>query len=84
MVITKASNACVAPMRPAFPGVKRFADFDLSAAPGVKPATIATLAAGNYLDAGEPVVLLDDSGTDKSHLLIGLGMAACEQGRRVR
>jgi DNA replication protein DnaC len=25
-----------------------------------------------------------DSGTGKTHLLIGLGLAACEQGRRVR
>ncbi len=29
-------------------------------------------------------MLLGDSGTGKSHLLIGLGIAACEQGRRVR
>ena len=29
-------------------------------------------------------MLLGDSGTGKSHLLIGLGVAACEQGRRVR
>jgi DNA replication protein DnaC len=36
------------------------------------------------MDAGEPIVLLGDSGTGKSHLLIGLGLAACEQGRRVR
>ena len=28
--------------------------------------------------------MLGDSGTGKSHLLIGLGLAACEQGRRVR
>ena len=33
---------------------------------------------------GEPVVLLGDSGTGKSHLLIGLGMAACQRGLRVR
>jgi DNA replication protein DnaC len=32
----------------------------------------------------EPVVLLGDSGTGKTHLLIGLGLAACEHGRRVR
>jgi DNA replication protein DnaC len=32
------------------------------------------------MDAGEPVVLLGDSGTGNSHLLIGLGLAACEQG----
>ncbi len=30
------------------------------------------------------MVLLGDSGTGKSHLLIGLGMAACERGRSVR
>jgi DNA replication protein DnaC len=28
--------------------------------------------------------LLGDSGTGKSHLLIGMGVAACEAGRRVR
>jgi DNA replication protein DnaC len=67
-----------------FPRVKRLADFDLGAAPSINPATIATLAGCSYLDAGEPVVLLGDSGTGKSHLLIGLGVAACEQGRRVR
>jgi DNA replication protein DnaC len=67
-----------------FPRLKRLADFDLSAAPTVNPATIATLANGSYLDAGNPVVFLGDSGTGKSHLLIGLGIAACEQGRRVR
>jgi DNA replication protein DnaC len=67
-----------------FPRLKRLADFDLAAAPSVNPATIATLAAGAYMDAGEPVVLLGDSGTGKSHLLIGLGVAACEQGRSVR
>ena len=47
-------------------------------------ATIATLAAGGYLETGDPVVLLGDSGTGKSHLLIGIGMAACEQGKAVR
>ena len=29
-------------------------------------------------------MLLGDSGTGKSHLLIGMGVAACEAGRRVR
>ena len=67
-----------------FPRTKRLADFDLAAAPTINPATLATLASGNYLDAGEPVVLLGDSGTGKTHLLLGLGLAACEQGRRVR
>lgn len=67
-----------------FPRTKRLADFDLDAAPSINPATIATLATGAYLEAGDPIVLLGDSGTGKSHLLIGLGIAACEQGHRVR
>jgi DNA replication protein DnaC len=67
-----------------FPRLKRLADFDVDAVPTINPALLATLAGGGYLDAGEPVVLLGDSGTGKSHLLIGLGVAACEQGRPVR
>ena len=67
-----------------FPRVKRLSDFDLAAAPTINPATFSMLASCSFLSAGEPVVLLGDSGTGKSHLLIGLGMAACEQGRKVR
>jgi DNA replication protein DnaC len=67
-----------------FPRLKRLADFDLTAVPAITPATLAHLTSGSYLEAGEPVVMLGDSGTGKSHLLIGLGLAACEQGRRVR
>ncbi len=66
-----------------FPRLKRLADFDTKHSP-VNPATIATLAKGDYIKNGHPVVLLGDSGTGKSHLLIGLGHAACEQGHRVR
>jgi DNA replication protein DnaC len=67
-----------------FPRIKRLADYDPTMNKTVNPATIATLATGAYLTAGEPVVLLGDSGTGKTHLLIGLGIAACEQGKRVR
>jgi DNA replication protein DnaC len=67
-----------------FPRIKRLADFNADAVPSIAPGQLARLAAGAYLDAGEPVVLLGDSGTGKTHLLIGLGLAACEQGRRVR
>jgi DNA replication protein DnaC len=67
-----------------FPRVKRLGDFNVSDSPTVDAPTIAALASGAYLDKGEPVVLLGDSGTGKSHLLIGLGIAACEQGRAVR
>jgi len=66
-----------------FPRLKRLADFDCSVT-AIEPATIGLLASGSYMATGEPVVLLGNSGTGKSHLLIGMGIAACEQGRRVR
>jgi DNA replication protein DnaC len=66
-----------------FPRIKRLADFDLSVSP-IPPATLASLSALAWLTAGEPVVLLGDPGTGKTHLLIGLGVAACEEGLRVR
>src|SRR6266545_3266789 len=66
------------------PRLKRLSEFNLDAVPSIQPATIAALATGAYMDAGEPIVLLGDSGTGKSHLLIAFGLAACEQGRRVR
>jgi DNA replication protein DnaC len=67
-----------------FPRLKRLEDFSTDAVPAITPALLGRLASGAYLDNGEPVVLLGDSGTGKTHLLIGLGLAACEQGRRVR
>ena len=67
-----------------FPRLKQLADFDLAAAPTIDPALLSALERGDWIDAAEPVVLLGDSGTGKSHLLIGLGVAACQRGLRVR
>ena len=67
-----------------FPRTKRLEDLDLTAIPDLPAATLALLTSGAWVTAGEPVVLLGDSGTGKTHLLIGLGTAAAEQGHRVR
>jgi DNA replication protein DnaC len=67
-----------------FPRLKRLSEFNIDAVPSIAAAQLATLATGAWIDAGQPVVLLGDSGTGKTHLLIALGLAACEQGRRVR
>src|ERR1700730_4102440 len=67
-----------------FPRLKRLEDFELTLTPTISPAALAALARGAWIDAGTPVVLIGDSGTGKSHLLIGLGLAACGAGRRGR
>lgn len=67
-----------------FPRAKTLDEFDTTAIPDLPPATLAQLATGAWIEAGQPLVLLGDSGTGKTHLLIGLGTAAAEQGRRVR
>jgi DNA replication protein DnaC len=67
-----------------FPRSKLLGDFDVTQTPSLDAATLSALEGGAYLERSEPVVLLGDSGTGKSHLLIGLGMAACAQGRSVR
>ena len=42
------------------------------------------MAKGDWIRRGDPLCLIGDSGTGKSHLLIALGTAAAEQGYRVR
>jgi len=66
-----------------FPRLKHLGDFDTSITP-INGATIATLAQGDFVTKGTPVVFLGDSGTGKTHLLIGTGIAACHQGLSVR
>jgi DNA replication protein DnaC len=66
-----------------FPRPKRLEDFDYAANPNIPAALIRTLAGSAWVAAGQPCCLIGDSGTGKSHLLIGLGTAA-EHGYRVR
>jgi len=67
-----------------FPRSKWLADFDFDANPDISPAVINTLANCNWIRNREPLCLIGDSGTGKSHLLIGLGSAAAMAGFRVR
>ncbi len=64
--------------------MKRLEDFDYSKTPMVPATRIRELAEGGYIDRSEPVVLIGDSGTGKTHLATGLCLAACRQKRRVR
>jgi DNA replication protein DnaC len=66
-----------------FPRDKWLGDFDFDANPNISQATIHTLATGDWIRKGQPLCLIGDSGTGKSHRLIGLGTAAAEKGFRV-
>jgi DNA replication protein DnaC len=50
----------------------------------VSAARVADLASGGYIARAEPVLLIGEAGTGKTHLASGLCVAACEQRRRVR
>lgn len=67
-----------------FPRQKWLGDFDYDANPNINPATVHTLANCDWIRKGHPLCLIGDSGTGKSHLLIGLATAAAEQGFRVK
>jgi DNA replication protein DnaC len=66
------------------PRMKTLEEFDFAQAPKIQAARIRELAEGGYIDRNEPVVLIGECGTGKSHLATGLCLAACRQKRRVR
>lgn len=66
------------------PRVKTLEEFDFGKAPQINAAKIRALAEGGYIDRAEPVVLIGECGTGKTHLATGLCVAACRQKRRVR
>ena len=66
------------------PRVKTLEEFDFAQSPHISAARIRALAEGGYLERAEPVLLVGDPGTGKSHLATGLAIAACRQRMRVR
>ena len=66
------------------PRMKTLEEFDFNQAPQIPAAKIRELAEGGYIERAEPVVLMGECGTGKTHLATGLCVAACRQKRRVR
>ena len=66
------------------PRMKTLEEFDFAQSPQIPAAKIRELAEGGYIERSEPVVLIGECGTGKSHLATGLCLAACRQKRRVR
>jgi DNA replication protein DnaC len=67
-----------------FPVVKSLDSFDFLAIPTLNKAMVLELARCEFLARRENVLLLGNSGTGKTHIALALGLAACQQGHRVR
>ena len=66
-----------------FPAVKSLDSFDFAALPSLNKMLVLELARGEYLERRENVIALGNSGTGKTHVALGLGLAACQKGLAV-
>jgi len=63
-----------------FPLLKRIDEFEFGFQPSIDQTVIKDLATLRFVDNAENVVLLGPPGVGKTHLAIGLGITAIEQG----
>ncbi|MDH3895084.1 MAG: IS21-like element helper ATPase IstB [Chromatiales bacterium] len=66
-----------------FPTVKSLDSFDFKAIPSLNKTLVRELARCEYIDRRENVIALGPSGTGKTHIAMGLGLAACQKGLAV-
>ncbi len=66
-----------------FPAVKSLDAFDFKAIASLNKMLVLELARCEYVDRHENVIALGNSGTGKTHVALGLGLAACQKGLSV-
>jgi DNA replication protein DnaC len=66
-----------------FPTTKSLDTFDFLAIPSLNKALVLELARCEYIDRKENLIAVGNSGTGKTHIALGLGMAACQRGMSV-
>ena len=66
-----------------FPAVKSLDTFDFPAIPSVNKALVMELARSEYIERRDNVIAVGNSGTGKTHVALGLGLAACQRGMSV-
>lgn len=66
-----------------FPAIKSLDSFDFKAIPSLNKMQVLDLARCEYIDRRENIIALGPSGTGKTHIALGLGLAACQKGLSV-
>ena len=66
-----------------FPAVKSLDTFDFLAIPSVNKAVVMELARCGYIQRRDNVIAIGNSGAGKTHIALGLGLAACQRGMPV-
>ena len=66
-----------------FPAVKSLDSFDFPVLPSLNKTLVLELARSEYINRRENVIALGNSGTGKTHIALGLGLAACQKGLAV-
>ena len=67
-----------------FPTVKSLDSFEFKAIPSLSKIQVLELARCEWIERRENVIALGPSGTGKTHVAQGLGLAACQRGLSVR
>ncbi len=67
-----------------FPALKSLDSFDFDAIPALNKKLVMELARCEFAAQRENVIALGPSGVGKSHVAIGLGLAACQRGVKTR
>jgi len=66
-----------------FPATKSLDSLNFKAIPKLNKMQVLELAHCNWIDRRENVIALGPSGTGKTHIALGLGLAACQKGLSV-
>ena len=66
-----------------FPTVKSLDSFDFTAIPSLNKTLVLELARCEYIARRENVIAVGNSGTGKTHVVLGLGLSACQKGLSV-
>ncbi|WP_386630331.1 IS21-like element helper ATPase IstB [Sulfitobacter geojensis] len=67
-----------------FPSTKSLDSFDFKIMPSLNKPLTMDLSRCDYVDRRENIIALGPSGTGKTHIALGLGLAACQRGLKVR